>query len=387
VAQLADAPEFLYGDYSPFTPSGEPLGYSLPTGHYYGGVQTWSPSTTPLEQVSGWTSTGAPILKEGRVLGASTGGGSPTPSQSPQPEQPPQPSGPSPEELALQRAKEGFSAAYQPIYDYLNKVAGYLPEWRQEKERELASLYQAQLGELETAKGAALQKLPGYRQQVRQMKATSLRDLYQQMRNMLQAGGVYLGTMGAADSSAAQAYGALLSKAAMRGSADISKQAMSLMNEINMKEQDIINTFNQQKAQLDTWKAGELAKIGEWYRTKQAAINEAKATASQQERLALAAAEQDLVNQAIARINALDQEARQWDAAMQQWAINTLSELDQLKAIYPELARWQPTGITVPQLKGLAGLGPRESAADWFVNPYARRKREEEERVINWLQR
>jgi len=260
-----------------------------------------------------------------------------------------------------------------------------LPEWKSQKEQELGRLYQSQLGELETSKQAALGKLPAYRQQVSQMRAESIRDLYQQMRNMLRAGGAYLGGVGAGDSSAVQAYGTVLSKAAMRGSADIAKQAMNMMNEINMKEQDIINTFNQQKAQLDTWKAGELAKIADWYREKKAAIDEAKATASQQEQLALAAAEQDVINQALARINALDQQAQQWDVAMQEWAINRLAQIDDLKAQYPELAKWQPTEINVPQLKGLAGLGPRGSVADWFINPYALRRRKEEERLKTWL--
>ncbi len=290
-----------------------------------------------------------------------------------------EPSGPSPEELALQRAREQFSAAYQPIYEFLDRMAGYLPDWKQQKEGELATLYQSQLGELETAKKGALSKLPAYRQRIRQMKAESVRDLYKQMRNMLQAGGVYLGTYGAADSSAAQAYGTALSKAAMKGSADIAKQAMQLMSEVDLKEQDIINTFNQQKAQLETWKAGELAKVADWFREKKAAIEEAKATATQQERLALAAQEQEIINQALARISALDQQAQQWDAAMQEWAINRLAQIDDLKAQYPQLAQWQPTEISVPQLRGLAGLGERGSVADWFVNPYAlRRKREEE---------
>jgi len=296
-----------------------------------------------------------------------------------------QPRGPSPEELVLQAAKGAVESAYGPIFEYLDRLAGYLPQWKVEREALAEQLYGTQLGELETSKQGALSYFPGYRQEVKEMQGRSLKDLYQQFRNLLQAGGTYLGTMGAADSSAAGAYGALLAKAGARGVTDINRQAMEQYNQINMKEQDIINTFNQQKAQLDTWKATEIGKVDEWYRTQQQQIEQAKATASGQRAQALASAQIELVNQALNRLNELDQQARQWDAALREWAINRVDNLEEMKKIYPQLAQWQATPINQPNLLNASSLQtPEQQAYEWW-NPYASAKRKEEERISGWL--
>jgi len=299
--------------------------------------------------------------------------------------QPSQPSGPSPEELALQAARGAVESAYGPIFEYLDRMAGYLPQWKAEREALAEQLYGTQLGELETSKQSALSYFPGYRQQVKEMQGRSLKDLYQQFRNLLQAGGTYLGTMGAADSSAAGAYGALLAKSGARGVTDINRQAMEQYNQINMKQQDVVNTFNQQKSQLDTWKAGEIGKIADWYQTQQQQIEQAKATASGQRAQALASAQIELVNQALNRLNQLDQQARQWDAALREWAINRVDNLEEMKKIYPQLAQWQATPINQPNLLNASSLQtPEQQAYEWW-NPYAAAKRKEEERISGWL--
>jgi len=290
--------------------------------------------------------------------------------------------GPSPEELALQAAKSQIESSYQPVFEYLDRLAGYLPEWKTEREKEIESLYGSQLGELETSKQAALSYFPGYREQVR---TRSLKDLYQQFRNLLQAGAIRLGAMGAADSAATGAYGALLAKAGARGVTDINRQVAEQLNQINMKEQDVINTFNQQKAQLETWKATEIGKVADWFRSQQGQLEQARTSASGERARALAAAQIDLVNQAISRLNQLDQQARQWDAALREWAINRVDNLQEMKDIYSQLSQWQATPIAQPDLVSQSSLQtPEREAYEWW-NPYALARRKEEEKVSQWL--
>lgn len=297
-----------------------------------------------------------------------------------------QPSGPSPEEIALQKAQQAFHAAYEPIYNYLDQLAGNLPKWRQEKEQNLQKLFEAQKGEITAAEQGALAKFPQYREQVRQQQVKSVRDLANQMRQMLHAGAIYLGTGGAASSSATPMYAAALSKAAARGRADIIRQAQQEYNDINMKEADIKNTYQQQLAKLGTWKAQQLSNIADWYQQQQQQLEQMKAQATSEEKQAIAARQAELVNAALNRLNALDQEARQWENGMRSWAIQRLAEIDNLKAQYPQLARWQPQEISIPQLKTLAGLAPSQSEAAWW-NPALIRKKKEEERLTNWLNR
>jgi len=270
-----------------------------------------------------------------------------------------QPSGPSPEEIARQRNRQIIEEQYGRVFGELDKLAGLFPEWRKEKETQLEQLYGAQRGELATAKEATLSKFPEYEQQVARMQGKSIRELEQNLRNMLQAGNVYLGTRGAAGSSAAPMYAYALSKQSARSRADILNQANQMYNELNQKRIDVENTFNQQLGQLNTWKASELGKITDWYQQNQAQLQQAKVNATQEQAQAIAQAEQGLLDQALARLQGIEDQATQWDTAMKEWAINRMAQLDDMRAKYGQLGTWSPQEITYRELQGMGSSKKR----------------------------
>jgi len=289
--------------------------------------------------------------------------------------------GPSPEQLALQRAKEGYQKQYEPIFNYLDQLAGNLPQWRQEREGTIDNLYQSQLGELETARGGSMSNLEAQRGNVQTQQARNVRELSSNLTNMLKAGNVYLGTMGASDSSASPMYAAAMGRAANQGRTDIMRQAQDRYSQIDQAAQQVQNTFQEQKAQLETWKANEVGKLVDWYQTKLQEVQSAKANASAEKQAALNATEQSIIQDSINYLRQLDAQAQQWNNAMQEWAINRMAQLDDAKIQLGQYGNFRPEDITRQELAGLSGLGQGQNAGDFFTNPFLLKRKAEEERL------
>jgi hypothetical protein len=277
--------------------------------------------------------------------------------------------GPTPEQIALEKAKGAINSAYDPVFQQLDSLAGMVPEWQQQKQTQLEQLFGSQQGELNTAREGALGKFGGYEQQVAQRQAKGIKDLQQNMNQMLQAGNVYLGTAGAGDSSASPMYAYALSKAAAQGSADISNQAQAMYTELDMKKADIQNTFDQQNAQLNTWKSTQAASITDWAQNLLMQIQNQKATATGQRAAALAAEETGIINQALANLQGLEQQATQWGAQMQQWAMNRLATLDDAKLRIQNSGNFDPANIVQPEI-AMSNMPSIQNSAYSDANPY-----------------
>ncbi len=285
--------------------------------------------------------------------------------------------GPSAEEIMRQQLRGQVESIYQPVFESLDRLAGLLPGWKEEKLGTIANLYQTQLGELGGAQEAARQRLEGYRGEIRADQAQNLKALAESMRNWARAGQIQLGALGAGSSSAVPMYQYALAKEAGKRGTDIARQASAMFNDLRMKEEDINLAYNQAKSQLDTWKTEQMGAITDWYNTQLSNIEQQKATASGEKARALASAENSLIQEAYNRLLNIQDQAQQWDAAMREWAINRLAGIDDMKMQLGQMANYSPQQIVWNELQGMGSM-PQQSYEAW--NPYARKAREEEER-------
>jgi len=287
------------------------------------------------------------------------------------------PTGPGAEEIMRQQLRGQVESIYQPVFESLDRLAGLLPGWKEEKLGTIGNLYQTQLGELGGAQEAARQRLEGYRGEIRADQAQNLKALAESMRNWARAGQIQLGSWGAGSSSATPMYQYALAKEAGKRGTDIARQSSAMFNDLRMKEEDINLAYNQSKSQLDTWKTEQMGAITDWYNTQLSNIEQQKATASGEKARALASAENSLIQEAYNRLLNIQGQAQQWDAAMREWAINRLAGIDDMKMSLGQMANYSPQQIVWNELQGMGSM-PQQSYEDW--NPYARKAREEEER-------
>jgi hypothetical protein len=326
----------------------------------------------------------APSGGGGQTLGVNTGGQASVPTSFPSGGQPsgdpnPQPSGPSAEELARNAMRGSIENTYSQVFSQLDSMAGMLPDWQKQKQKSIDDLFASQKTEIDTAKEGELGKFGGYREQVATMQGQSIKDLAENMRKLLQAGNIYLGTRGAGDSSAAGMYNYALTKEGNKGRAAILNQANQMYNELNMKQADIENTFNQQIAQLNTWKADQVSQLGDWVNNMKWKIEQAKVGATQEKAQALNQMEMNLMNNALQRLQALDQQATQWGAAMKEWAVNRLASIDDYKMKLGQMGQWSPTQIVQQELQGINAPQQTQGGQDFWLNPYAQARKKEEE--------
>ena len=276
-----------------------------------------------------------------------------------------------------QQLRGQVESIYQPVFESLDRLAGLLPGWKEEKLGTIGNLYQTQLGELGGAQEAARQRLEGYRGEIRTDQAQNLKALAESMRNWARAGQIQLGSWGAGSSSATPMYQYALAKEAGKRGTDIARQSSAMFNDLRMKEEDINLAYNQSKSQLDTWKTEQMGAITDWYNTQLSNIEQQKATASGEKARALASAENSLIQEAYNRLLNIQDQAQQWDAAMREWAINRLAGIDDMKMSLGQMANYSPQQIVWNELQGMGSM-PQQSYEAW--NPYARKAREEEER-------
>lgn len=331
---------------------------------------TYTPTTYTTPSVKGATTTTTPTQ-------ATTGGAVNLPQAPTGETNINTPTGPGAEEIMRQQLRGQVESIYQPVFESLDRLAGLLPGWKEEKLGSIANLYQTQLGELGGAQEAARQRLEGYRGEIRADQAQNLKALAESMRNWARAGQIQLGSWGAGSSSATPMYQYALAKEAGKRGTDIARQSSAMFNDLRMKEEDINLAYNQSKSQLDTWKTEQMGAITDWYNTQLSNIEQQKATASGEKARALASAENSLIQEAYNRLLNIQDQAQQWDAAMREWAINRLAGIDDMKMQLGQMANYSPQQIVWNELQGMGSM-PQQSYEAW--NPYARKAREEEER-------
>ena len=279
-------------------------------------------------------------------------------------------------QAAINAARGAFNNAYAPLFAQLDAMAGLIPQQQQQREQGIQNMYGSQVGEIQGARDSAMAGLDVSKQQVAQRQANSVRDLQENLRNMLQAGNIQLGVGGAGDSSAKDMLSFALSKAAARSGADISNQAQAMYTDIDMLGNQIKATYDDNLAKLATWRDNNLSEVTKWAQEMLMNIESQKATAKGQQAAALAANETNIINNALSRLQQIDDQVSSWNKGIQEWALNRMAQIDDAKAKISGYGKYTPGQITAQELQGLGDFSTITNNTLLGYNPWSKQKDE-----------
>jgi hypothetical protein len=265
------------------------------------------------------------------------------------------------------RIRSNIESGFNQYLSYLDKLAGLVPQMRQEQEQYLSQQFESMLGQLGTEKQAAEQQLETYKQDVQSRKQAGLEEIAQNLRNLLKATGMQLGAMGAGSSSATQVIAPYaLAKQGSRAQAQVIKGANDQLAELDRKMIDVQNTYDTQKSQIEQWKTEKMAEIGRIYNELKFQIEQAKAKAPIDKMNALNNLDQALLQNALQMANYYEQTANQYKMGLDQWVRDRISQLQNFKIQLSQSANFNPVELTYDALRGLQGQ-PQVSYE--FYNP------------------
>lgn len=311
--------------------------FSKPTGStqastFYNPAAVSTPSglfdvkQNPLVNYDPYTSS-SPSGGTGQVMGASISGGSfqPQGMQSGQPQQPQQQQ----QESYQDQARNRIGGMWDNYMGQLNNMLGQdLPQYQNsltQNANQSAELATQQAG---TQKGSS-------ERQVNEQQKSSLKDLSGNMRNLFQAGNIYLGSRGASDSSAANQYAFALTKEGSKARAGILAEANSRINNIK----DIYDT---EVNRIQTDLTGRLGEISDWFYSAQQNLKGSLASAGLNKEKDLQSLSENLYNQAVGYLSQIQQEASGKKQALEQWAINNSKSTQELIANLKQVEQMTP---------------------------------------------
>ena len=310
--------------------------------------------------------------------GGGGGGGFPTGGSGENP-----PSGPSPEELEQQRREQETRGAIESAYsDYFNQLDTMLNEGlsaQQAAQRGIAeSQYTQGVASLGSQREEGLGLLGRQREVATENQARNLRDIAANLKNSFMAGNVYLGAMGAGDSSAANQYSYALTKLGTRQRGDIMRQTADIQREIDDREAKLQNIYTEEVNRLASERDQKIMGVAQWFAEAQNQIRQAQAQGRLQKGQDLASLSQNLLNNAINNLNAVKQEEANRRAALEQWALSNAQNIQQVRANMGAIQGYNPRLPQAP--RGIVGT-PQVGAGGNMTVPgyYSNYQQNEEE--------
>jgi hypothetical protein len=295
--------------------------------------------TQPTPQVYGaqteipsFSSTGGnPSLYGATVMGTPTGGDG-TPTTGGIPPSDGETSGPSPEDLLKQQYIDQLNNTY-------NDVVSGLGTQKTAQEGIVSNSYNQNISDLGTSTESS-------KKDVLANQVKTLKDLSENIKNQYMAGNVYLGARGAGDSSAASMYSYALNKMGSKSRGDVLSQVNAQMAKLN-------NIFTQEQSKLQTERDNNLLKISDWYSQ---ALTQAKEAKGEN----LTALTSTLLGNAINAVNNVKSQFDSRATALQEWAMNNSTTINELKSNMQQVAGMTPT-------YNLAGSPTVDSGGNYYA--------------------
>lgn len=156
---------------------------------------------------------------------------------------------------------------------------------------------------IDSAYGTGNSNLQFARDQLTTNTGRSIQKLSQAIRDSFDSYNTLIGAGGGGNSSATGQLSYALQKAEAQNRTDIYNNEGDQQGAITQQQSTLDAQHSDQIQQLNSWKSNQIISIGQQFKAAQQQIETAKAGASKDELLALASANSDLVNQAIAALS------------------------------------------------------------------------------------
>lgn len=277
-------------------------------------------------------------------------------------QQPPQDTGPSPEELYAQQVRGDINSSYDQYFANLDQQLNSLPGQAESQNQIIANSYNQGVGDLNLQQQQGLNQFGQQRTDVTTNQNKNLRSLDENLRNLFMAGNVYLGSRGAGDSSAANQYAYALTKQGTQARGDQMSQATQALSQIQARETNLLDVVNNEKRRLDTEKSNNLLQVSQWLAEAQNKVKSAVASGQLARGTDLANLSKSLYDQAIQRLNTIQQQNAQQQANLMTWAQNNSKTLGELKSNLQGIMSIQPNLPGATQVNGQISTDSRGNA-------------------------
>lgn len=245
-----------------------------------------------------------------------------------------------------------ISSGWDQYVNSLDNQLSSLSNQRSAQENIAQSQFNQGRNTLGLQKEQILGQLGRERETAQQNQQKTLRDLSENIRNAFQAGNVYLGSMGAGDSSAANQYSYALTKVGNQGRSDVMQNTSNIMADIGARETDLSNAYNTNLNNLQESFNQQMNQIASWFADAQRQIQQAKSQGAFGKSQDLSNLSKDILNQAMSRINALQDQANTARQQLDSWAANQLGLINQAKAQFQNIGATNYQMPTAPQING-----------------------------------
>jgi len=257
-----------------------------------------------------------------------------------------------------------ISAGWDQYINSLNDQIGGLQSQRGAQEATIGSQYGQGVNQLNLQKEQGLQDLGKQKESAQQNQVKNLRDISSNIKNSFMAGNNYLGSMGAGDSSAANQYAFALTKMGTQQRSDVMQNTANIINDIQGRETNLNNVYNSEINNLGFERDQAINGVAQWFADAQNQIKQMQAQGQLNKSQDLANLSKDIYNQALKRLDDVNSYAQQKQAALDQWAINQSTNINQVKQ---NLAAVSNVSYNQPQAQGLVGTPSVDSSGNMIT--------------------
>ena len=184
----------------------------------------------------------------------------------------------------------------------------------------------------------------------------NFQDLAEDQSNQMRAGNVFLGARGAGDSSASNMYSYALGRQGTKIRGDLMGQTEGIHNEINVREENLKKIYDTEINNTNEELNRGMSEIATWYADSQRQITQMKGEAGRDKGLSLAQMSYEVLNQAKARAQQLQDYAIQKQSAVEQWALNNSNTLAQARTNLAGVANFSSPGLNRANIQGASQM-------------------------------
>ena len=232
-------------------------------------------------------------------------------------------------DAAVNNTRNAINSGYDQYFSSLDKQLGLLPEQQKNYEDQVGTQFNSQSGSLKTGQDNTLADLTNVENKTNANKVNSLRDLEDNIRNQIQAGNTYLGARGAGDSSASNMLSFAYTQLGNKQRSGIMRDANQSLADIGLRKNQVVNTYNDQMKQLNEWKSNQILSIAQQINQARQQIEQARASGYVEKGQALAGLNQQLMQNAFAKLQQIDAQAANFQSGLQNWANTHATNLNQ----------------------------------------------------------
>ena len=244
---------------------------------------------------------------------------------------------------AEERVRGDITSGYDAYFKTLDEQMASLGTQQTAREGIVGSQYTQGQSDLALQEQQGLGALQTQEDKAMTNQEKNLKNLTENTRNSMMAGNIYLGSRGAGDSSAANQYSYALTKLGTKARGGVMSQTSDIVAEIGKRETDLRATVDNEERRLASDRDIKLGEVADWFTSAQQQVRQAQASGQLQKGTDLANLSRSLLDQAMAKLSQIDQEASSRRQALDQWAITNSNSIAEVKANLQRVSGFNPS--------------------------------------------